>query len=98
MNYATLKLVVCSLKVLGSLILEGFKDRTNVSDVRMKLEAYVTCQVKKSIGIVALTKRWLQSRTYYSLFIYLSVYFTVLSVGQSIYRRTLLQSNIQDYK
>jgi hypothetical protein len=54
MNYATLKLVVCSLKVLGSLIGRGvFKDRTNVCDVRMKLEEYVTCQVKKNKGTAA---------------------------------------------
>ena len=37
----------------------GFKDRTNVCDVRMKLEEYVTCQVKKNEGTAADSKSWL---------------------------------------
>jgi hypothetical protein len=60
MNYVTLKLVVVSsLKVLESLIWEGFKDRPSVCVVDMKLEAHVTRQVKKNTGAAADTKRWL---------------------------------------
>lgn len=33
-----------------------FKDRTNVCDVRMKLEEHVTCQVKKNKGTAADSK------------------------------------------
>jgi len=79
MNYATLKLVVCSLKVLGSLIWWGrgvFKDRTNVCDVRMKLEEHVTRQVKKNEGTAADSKSWLLV-SHLPFIIYLCIYMSV---------------------
>jgi hypothetical protein len=87
MNYATLKLVVCSLKVLGSLILEVFKDRTNVCDIRMKLEAYVMCQVKKNIGQPQIPKVGCMSPLIiHYLFIYLFIYGLFYdSVNSSVY-------------
>lgn len=54
----------------------GFKDRTNVCDVRMKLEEYVTCQVKKNKGTAANSKSWLL--VWHLLFIiYLCIYLAV---------------------
>ena len=111
MNYATLKPVVCSLKVLGSLIWGGGGgggggggcSRIGPTFVMFVWNLKNTWRVR-SRRIKVRGRRFQKLAASLALTIHylfnclLTVYLTTLSAAQSIYLWTLLQSNLWDYK
>jgi hypothetical protein len=70
-----------------------FKDRTNVCDVRMKLEEYVMCQVKKNKGTAADSKSWLlvSHLLIYLLSVYLRLFKDSISSSDYIPPKSLAE-------